>query len=231
MNKQQQILEYIKGDEKPQPMDYPIKIDDETVTIQNWASVLERFRFCETLDLWMQKIIPEIRVQTTEEEAYPDDSSTSAEFKVNTPETLASLGIVKPFLAWPVLDEFGERDELSLTDRVDKFLRAIYIALPTGDVMSTQERAMQPKLATAQRIGVKGSTVIAQQSPEKIRAHLAGISSNSIGSNGSHLFASEVFLQFETILVLFLPDPYKADSAPIGLYWGAVFEIVRVRSW
>lgn len=234
MNKQQQILEYIKeGDEKPKPIEYPIKLDEEKVTIQNWASVLERSRFSETLDLWMKKDIPEIRFQPTEESTeegeHPAESYASTDSTVDLPETLASLNIVTPFLAWPVLDEYGEPDELSLPDRVDKFLRAIYIALPAGGVMSTQERAMRPKLATAQRIGAKESTVIVPQSPDKIRKYLASISPDKTGSNDSYLFASEVFEQFEMILTLFLPDPYKTTSAPIGLYWGAVYEIIRVR--
>lgn len=231
MNKQQQILEYIKeGDEELQPMDYPIKLNEELITIQNWTSVLERYHSSETLDLWMKKDIPEIRVQSTEEGQHLANSPTSAGFTVNTPGALNSLGIATPFLAWPVLDEFGEPEELSLNDRVDKFLRAIYIALPTGDVMSTPERAMRPKLATAQRIGAKGSTVIAQQSPDEIRRYLAGISADRTESNDSHLFASEIFEQFEMILALFLPKTYKAGSAPIGLYWGAVYEIIKVRS-
>ena len=220
MNKQQQILEYIKeSDEKPNPMDYPIKLNEETITIQNWSSVLERSQSFETLDLWMTKSV-------FEEGAHPADRSASADSTVNSPETLASLRIVTPFLAWPVLDEFGEPDGLSLSDRVDKFLRAIFIALPTGNVMSTQERAMQPKLATAHRIKAKESTVIAPHGSDITRKHLAGIPT---GSNDSHLFALQVFEQFELILTLFLPDPYKANSAPIGLYWGAVYEIVRVR--
>ena len=228
MNKQQQILEYIKeGDEKPRPMDYPIKIDEETITIQNWASVLQRSRFSETLDLWMKKDIPE---QSTQEREHPADSFVSADSTVNPPETLASLGIVTPFLAWPVLDEFGEPDEHSLSDRVEKFLRAIFIALPTGNVMSMQERAMLPKLATAQRIGAKRRIQIVAQSSDTIRNHLAGLSPEKSGSNDSHLFASEVFEQFEMIIALFLPEPYKADSDPVGLYWGAVYEIIRVRS-
>ena len=34
--------------------------------------------------------------------------------------------VVSPFLAWDILDEFGESDKVSIPDRVDRFLKAIY---------------------------------------------------------------------------------------------------------
>ena len=34
--------------------------------------------------------------------------------------------IIAPFFEWNILDEFGETDDISLSDRVDRFLKAIY---------------------------------------------------------------------------------------------------------
>ena len=167
----------------------------------------------------MRKDIPQIKVQSAEESqsqgAGPPHQAPDISFSKDP-----SSHMVLPFLAWPVQDEFGEPDPLSTTERVDTFLRAIYIDLPTGDVMSVQERAMRPKLASAQRIAAKGRTEISTKTSAEVRSKWL-----AAGATGAE---SEMFRNFELVLLLFLPEPDKANSVPLELYWGAVDEVLGV---
>jgi hypothetical protein len=201
------------------PDDYKLSHGGEIVTIDNWASMLCKFRSFETLDLWMRKDIPQIKVQSAEASQSLGERPPHQAHGANFLKDQCSH-MVTPFLGWPVIDEFGEPDPLPPTERADKFLRAIYINLPTGDVMSVQERAMRPKLASAQRIAAKGRTEISQKTSVEVRRRWT-----TTGEEGISL---ELFRYFELILIFFLPEPEKANSAPLETYWGAVDEILEV---
>lgn len=188
----------------------PIAID-----INNWALVLRHERHKEVLNIWMRKDVPPITVQS------PVDHQPPGKLSFGQSEGRASDGppVTRPFLEWPIVDEFGELDPLDLDHRCQRFLRAFVLDLPVPTTMSKEERARRPKQASAQRVAAKTTVSIAGKSLAEVR--------NKIEADGNNAFAIEVCDKFKDLLKLFIPDPYgiNSESDPIRLYWGSVYEI------
>ena len=51
---------------------------------------------------------------------------TFATTDIDIPDDASQVPVVSAFLAWDILDEFGEADNVSLTARISAFLQAIY---------------------------------------------------------------------------------------------------------
>ena len=130
LNKQQQILELLStGKEKARPSEYRFWFKDkEQITIGNWASLLHDSRSDEIVDIWMKKEVPKIHVQRPEEDniRMPTRQLTFDGSGLDDLDKNKSIPIVSPFLAWDILDEFGEADQISTPTRVNRFLEAIY---------------------------------------------------------------------------------------------------------
>ena len=73
----------------------------------------------------MKQETPKIHVQSTEGHRKTIRQPTFSTTGVDVPDT-SHVPVVTAFFAWDVLDEFGEPDKVSLPDRVEKFLKAIY---------------------------------------------------------------------------------------------------------
>ena len=188
------------------------------ININNWALVLSKERHKEVLDIWMRKDVPSITVQS------PVDHRSDGQMSFGRSEGGWSSvpPVTKPFLAWPIVDEFGELDPLDLDDRCQRFLRAFHLDLPVPIVMSKEERAKRPKQASAQRVAAKATIPIAGKTLAEAR--------NEIEADGDDAFGIEIFDKFKELLRLFLPDPYgiNSESDPIRLYWGSVC-VITVR--
>ena len=129
LNKQQQILEFLgTGKDKARPSEYRFWFKGkEQITIGNWASLLRDYKSDEIVDIWMRKELPKIHVQQPEEDniRLPTRQLTFHAAGTDDPDK-NRIPIVTAFLAWDILDEFGEADQISLSDRVNRFLKAIY---------------------------------------------------------------------------------------------------------
>ena len=130
LNKQQQILELLgTGKEKARPSEYRFWFKDkEQITIGNWASLLRNSQSDEIVDIWMKKEVPKIHVQRPEEDniRMPTRQLTFDGTGLDDLDKNKSIPIISPFLAWDILDEFGEADQISKSTRVSRFLEAIY---------------------------------------------------------------------------------------------------------
>lgn len=123
--------------------------------------------------------------------------------------------IVAPFLAWPILDEYGDIDTQPLHHRIDKFLNAIYVVLVMGDKISKQ--AVRPTLAAAQQAaGI--------QNIPRVGVSVADVDRYMM-QDGRSLLAIKIYKQCKNILQIFLPQEYSSDSMPMQLFWGMVHEI------
>ena len=184
------------------------------ITIDNWASVLRNGRHKEVLNIWMRKEVPSITVQPTANHQLGEQLNTgqSGEERVRVPF------VIKPFMNWPIVDEFGELDDLPLDDRYERFLRAFILDLPVPVIMSREERARRPKQASVQRVAAKASISITGKTRDEVRSE--------IEADGDSAFAIEICDKFSKLLDFFLPDDFTSD--PIRLYWGAV-SIITVR--
>ena len=130
LNKQQQILELLgTGKEKARPSEYRFWFKDkEQITIGNWASLLRNSQSDEIVDIWMKKEVPKIHVQRPEEDniRMPTRQLTFDGTGIDDLDKNKTIPIISPFLAWDILDEFGEADQISRSTRVSRFLEAIY---------------------------------------------------------------------------------------------------------
>ena len=194
-------------DDRPVPL---------AIDINNWASVLSNERDKEVLNIWMRKDVPSITVQS------PVDHISGRKLSFEQSEQGASSVpvMIRPFLEWPIVDEFGESDPLDLDDRCQRFLRAFVLDLPVPVVMSKGERARRPKQASAQRVAAKANVRIVGKTLAEVR--------NKIEADGNNALAIEICDRFTELLRLFLPAQYgiDSDSDPIQLYWGAVYVII-----
>lgn len=168
------------------------------------------------LNIWMRKDVPSITVQSSTDH-YSGGQPSSRHFEG---EHARVPSVTKPFLMWPIVDEFGEEDPLDPDDRCERFLRAFVLDLPVPVIMSREERARRPKQASAQRIVAKASISIAGSSLAEVQ--------NEIKKDGENAIAIEICNNFSRLLGFFLPSSYGINftSDPIRLYWGAVSVIV-----
>lgn len=74
----------------------------------------------------MKRDTPKIEVHSAEGHRATIRQPTFFTNDVHVPDDPAHVPIISPFFAWEILDEFGETDKVSLPDRVDRFLKAIY---------------------------------------------------------------------------------------------------------
>ena len=128
LNKQQQILEFLGTEkDKPRPKDYRFWFNQrQTITISNWASLLRECQSSEIIDIWMKKDTPRINLHTAEGRRTTIRQPTFSTTDVDVPDHPGHVPVVSPFFAWDILDEFGESDQMSIPDRVESFLKAIY---------------------------------------------------------------------------------------------------------
>ena len=74
----------------------------------------------------MKKDTPKIDVHTAEGRRTTIRQPTFPTTDVDVPNDPGYVPMVTSFFAWDVLDEFGETDQVSIQDRVDRFLKAIW---------------------------------------------------------------------------------------------------------
>ncbi len=60
---------------------------------------------------------------------------------MDVPDNPSHVPVVAAFFAWDILDEFGDSDKVSLPDRVEKFLKAIYNRLAAEAKIQVVERS------------------------------------------------------------------------------------------
>ena len=128
LNKQQQILEFLGTEkDKPRPKDYRFWFNQrQAITISNWSSLLREYQSSEIIDIWMKKDTPRINLHTAEGRRTTIRQPTFSTTDVDIPDHPGHVPIVSPFFEWDILDEFGESDRMSIPDRVESFLKAIY---------------------------------------------------------------------------------------------------------
>ena len=252
LNKQQQILGFVEpGKDKAGSTDYnfwtaardiarienerdgsrqPFRNERRILTPNNWKSLLKDSQSEEVLEILLKKNstlrkgIPSIKVDFHED----NQASTSSLTKRKPADALTKFkiqDIIRPFFAWPIVDEAGDRDEkLELPDRVSKFLHAIYLELPVKKKMTNEEQSDRPGQAITQRIDGKKITTIHPKT-------LAQIQETFISAK-TRRDVMEMYDNFLIILGLFLPGEYvdrDCSSASIQLYWGFVYEIFQVK--
>ena len=201
LNKQQQILEFLStGKDKARPSEYRFWFKGkEQITIGNWASLLRDSQSDEIVDIWMKKELPKIHVQQPEEDKIRilTRQPTFDAAGIDDPDKNKTIPIVSAFLAWDILDEFGEADQISLSNRVNRFLKAIYA-----------------------RVTAETNLKVSGASQGEVREYV---------SKQKDDYVSVLWKDFQEIFRFYVPEVPNLEPGPIKMYWGAVYEILKVQ--
>ena len=199
LNKQQQILEFLNtGKDKARPSEYRFWKGKAQITIGNWASLLRDSQADEIVDIWMKKEVAEIPVHLAGEynTRIPASQPTLDAGAIDDPDNHKTIPIVPAFLTWDILDEIGEPIKIFVSDRVDRFLKAI-----------------------CDRVTAEANIQILSASQEQVKEYV---------SKQKDDYVSVLWNDFRLIFRFYVPEKPNFESGSIELYWGAVYEIIKV---
>lgn len=242
MNKHQHIRDSLgKGSETADPKDYKFHIGDHVIQDRTWASVQCSVNE-EVLDLWMKTPKPNIPkfsikgadsdsdvgskvARDTDEESGAEECSTSGH--IARFARLEPVPFVSAFLSWQILDEFGEPDDSSHTVRTNRFLTAIYRALPAtceGDMVeraanaSRAEHVARVSTSARSKISIAGRTLL--QIDKLIDDMGLGTAMQAPS------IEQKLRWSFSKLFNFFVPGDHDRKTAPIQLFWGALYELL-----
>lgn len=147
----------------------------------------------------MTKVTPKIDVHTAEGRRTTIRQPTFSTSDVDIPDHPGHVPMVTSFFAWDILDEFGETDQLSIQDRVDRFLKAIW-----------------------NRVGADSIIDIEGKSSNQFQEYLKTINEDSLVL----ALAQNFRLLFRLYVPM---GQQHTASRPVDMYWGSVYKIVQVR--
>ena len=242
LNKHQQIRNALvaslnKDENKPEAKDCLLRIGQHTLNERTWASVL-RSADGEILKLWMENPYEAVNdagsYSDSEKQVSEIDGDSWSEAE-NTPYPSSSsftplnpVPVVKPFLAWPVVDDFGETNKSSEHVRIKRFLNLIYGSLPAtcrqthtvqGTQVATGGNSPRSGRDTKGVICISGSR---REDAEDFRY-------NEPHDESACCIEREMLQESNTLLTYFIPEKYEENFEPIQLFWGAVREL-KVRN-
>ena len=241
MNKQKQIREILEqGKEHSNPDQYTLHIGSHMVKATSWAHV-QHSATEEVLNLWMKTprpAVPKVSVKNTEGDSDQDskltiesghdigDEATGAEISPAISE-LKFVPVVSAFLAWDIRDEFGEKDDSPVQTKVNRFLKAIYRALPA----TCQDDVAEPSASPAQTEQITETGRSARPKIEIVGKTLSEVEKlvdtrNSITSGEDASIERRVMEECTKLFGLFIPSVDERRSEPIKLFWGALCELI-----
>ncbi len=242
MNKQKQIREILeKGKEHSNPHQYTLHIGSHMVKATSWAHV-QHSATEEVLNLWMKTprpAVPKVSVRNTEGDSDQDSRLTiesghdigdeeraGAEIGTGFSE-FKFVPVVSAFLAWDIRDEFGEKDDSSVETKVNRFLKAIYRALPA----TCQDDVAEPSASAIQTEQIKRTGRSARPRIEIVGKTLSEVQ-NLVYTRKSNTSGKEYPMERRMIeectklFNLFIPSIHERHSEPIKLFWGALYELM-----
>lgn len=245
LNKHQQIRGILnQGKEKADPFDYKLEIQGQIIEDKIWVSV-QQSAHNGVLQIWMKtprhskKKKPKISIQKadtdsesgsktaheSDEESLPDEEPASEAPVIF--EKLHIVPVISSFFEWRILDEFGEPDESLLKDKLNRFLNAIYRSLPVtlnGSANEAPANNARPKNTTKAGIDARPRLFIVGKTVRETEVSFRNATSGQAEDDSSA--ARKLFRAYAKLFDYFLPRIADEQSAPVLLFWGAVFEIL-----
>ena len=242
MNKHQHIRNNLeKGSETADPKDSKFHIGDHVIQDRTWASV-QRSVNEEVLDLWMKTPkpnIPKVSIKgadsdsdvgskvarDTDEESGAEEHSTSGH--IATFARLEPVPFVSAFLSWQILDEFGEPDDSSHTVKTNRFLIAIYRALPAtceGDMVERAANAPQAEHVARVSTSARSKISIAGRTLLQVDRLIDDMGLGTAKQAPS--VEQKLRWSFSKLFNFFVPGDHDRKTAPIQLFWGALYELL-----
>ncbi len=180
--------------------------------------MLEESHGKEILSIRMQRK-PPANVPKVPDDVYPgNNKGESATNPIPAPVLRTPA-----FLEWPMRDEFGEKETIEVKRRVSLFLRAVYLGLPVPNDMTRIERARYPQAVSEKRAQAIAPLSIQPTSFADLQKYIKV--APSLGTLGQELLSKA-----KELMRLFVPssDGTDFDSPAIGIFWGAVSEVLQV---
>ena len=175
-------------------------------------------------------------------ETIPTRTISNPEFK-----ELDRVDVIRPFLEWLVLDDFGNRDESAPEIKVNRFLSAIYHSLSANCV--SQNATPAPQVAHTAQTHPTGQTSQAGQSVQVAQTLRTQVSGNGrpniliVGRTSKDVDDLTYKLQQEMsgsgtiieqqlrkaaakLFQYYVPTTHNETIPPVRLFWGLVYELI-----
>lgn len=239
LNKHHEIRSVLpQGKREASSTSYPLLVGDQVLSDVTWASI-QRTSSAPVLKLWMETPkLPKVKIR------HVDCGSGSQEQQINDIEEdaneqpgvaspnagarfkeLGRIPVVKAFLAWRVMDDYGDINDCAVDVQTQRFLDAIYEQLPAKCVADPQiQRATSPqggpsmdaKRSPRPKLEVQGKTLEeVRKMPSIARSTQAGVS-----------VQKQVLVEYEELLTYFIPCEHDKESAPVRLFWGTLHALL-----
>lgn len=171
----------------------------------------------------MQVETPKIAIDAPPEDTNSDTKKASSHSGSTKSQNTQPALNTPAFLAWPMQDEFGEKETLPVEKRVSKFLRAIYLGLPVPNVMTVKERTKRPQAVSEKRAQARHTVTVSQTTFAELQEQIKVSSVKEIGQ--------ELLDKSKELMLLFVPSSLGVDfgSNATRVFWGAISEILQVR--
>lgn len=226
---------------KTEPKDYRLCIGTHFLEDRTWASI-QRSTTSEVLNIWMETPkLPRVSVKRADGDTSSDglQSHVSDDEPIlearSTLETNASfprienVPLVTAFLAWRVLDDFGETDGCSIDVKMSRFLNAIYRSLsavceekPRNAITYNAssrvsqkagiDRSARPKITIQGKVSRDVDDLVYEITQEVKRTEPS--------------IEQKLFWEYRRLFNYFVPTEHDPNSAPVQLFWGLLYEIV-----
>lgn len=242
MNKQKQIREILeKGKEHSNPHQYTLHIGSHVVKAITWAHV-QYSATEDVLNLWMRTPaldVPKVSIENTEGDTDQDsqittesghnigDEERESTKTSNLPSELKYVPVVSAFLAWDIRDEFGEKDGRPVETKVNRFLKAIYRALPG----TCQANVAKPSASAPPTEQTTGTGENARRRIDIVGRMLSEVQdlldTRELDGLGNEYSTEKSMIEECTKLFnFFIPGVHDKHSEPIKLFWGALYELM-----
>lgn len=239
LNKHHEILHALPQKKKgANPKRFPLRIKEQMLSDDIWASV-QRQSNEPVLELLMDTPKPPKMTITTfdsatspkerqigESEEFPKAQAMLMPSRAGADiERLGSVPVVRAFLAWRVMDEYGEINDCSVDVKTGRFLSTIYELLPArcvDGILDSGGRTTQYRPIP----GFKGSPRplldIVGRTVDDVRAMGSIASSRETDIT----IQKKLFTEYEGLFGFFVPKEHDRGSAPVRLFWGSLYALL-----
>ncbi|KAL8753758.1 MAG: hypothetical protein Q9184_005330 [Pyrenodesmia sp. 2 TL-2023] len=226
LNKHHEIRSILpQGKREPSSKQYPLLVGDQILSDVTWASI-QRTSSEPVLRLWMEiPKLPKVKVRHVDGGSGPqeqqindieEDASEQPGFtSLNAGARFEELGripVVKAFLAWRVMDDYGDVNDCAVDVQAQRFLDDIYELLAAKCVDDPRVPRHLPVQGGPSTVAKRGPTPkldIHGKTLEDVREMLSTAPATEEMS-----FRKEILIEYEELFRYFIPGELDQGSAP-----------------
>ncbi|KAL8787731.1 MAG: hypothetical protein Q9213_002051 [Squamulea squamosa] len=192
-----------------------------------WATI-QRLSSDPILELWMDTpkpgaIIPSWNPRSDAQFVITNPSSIPPPAIVGF-EELGRVPVVRAFLAWRVMDDYGEINDCSVEVQTKHFLNAVYEALAVKYVDDTFDLGVHDQSNKETQQGPRPKLDILGKKLEDVR----GLDSMAFPGRTEKSIKERLLETFEELFRYFIPEDHDQDSPSVRLFWGALHALLEL---